>query len=252
MSSSLPSNVLPRPTIFPWPWRMLVSRISLFLGFQAAIAAGYQLAGSSQAWEASAAWWPLSVTITNLICIALLTRLFKQDGRRFWDIFRVQKGGLKSDLRVLLVVMIVLGPVSFLPNILLSSLLFGDAQTAVDFLIRPLPYWAAYAGLILFPITQGLAELPTYFAFVEPKLEERGLRSWTAVGLASLFLGLQHIAIPFWPNSSYLIWRGLMFLPFAVLVGIVLHKRFSLLPYLAAIHVLMDLSFAAMLLGAAY
>jgi len=43
-----------------------------------------------------------------------------------------------------------------------------------------------------------------------------------------------------------------MYLPFAVFVGIVLHWRPRLLPYFVVIHVLMDISFALMLLSVAY
>jgi len=63
---------------------------------------------------------------------------------------------------------------------------------------------------------------------------------------------LQHIAVPFLCDLRFIAWRGLMCIPFAVFVGIVLHWRPRLLSYMAAVHVLMDLSFAMMLLSAAY
>jgi hypothetical protein len=52
-------------------------------------------------------------------------------------------------------------------------------------------------------------------------------------------------------DLRFITWRGLMFLPFALLLGIVLQWRPRLLPYLAILHVLMDLSFALLLLGVA-
>jgi len=231
-----------------WSWIMLVSRISLFIGIQAVFAFGFLLGGSRDAWDKSANWWPFAVTLTNLLCLFLLVRLFNKERKNFWDIFRVQKEHVKSDLLVLLGVMIILGPVSYFPNVLLGGYLFGDPQRTLDLLVRPLPLWAAYASLILFPFTQGLAELPTYFAYVMPEFESQGMPGWLAVTVPSLVLGLQHIGVPFLFNAPYLLWRGLMFIPFAFLVGIVLRWRPRLLPYLAAIHVLMDMSFAAMLL----
>jgi hypothetical protein len=234
-----------------WPWIMLFSRVTLFIAVQATIALGYWLAGFSSAWESAANWWPFVVTITNFICVALLVRLFKQEGSRFWDIFRLQKEHLKSDLLVLLGVTIILGPVSYLPNIWLGGLLFGDPQIPLGLMLRPLPMWAAYASILLFPLTQGLAEGPTYFAYVMPKLEMQGMSRWLAVSLASLMLAFQHIAVPFLFDTRYLLWHGLMFIPFAFLFGILIRWRPRLLPYLAIIHVLMDVSFAAMLLGVA-
>jgi hypothetical protein len=111
--------------------------------------------------------------------------------------------------------------------------------------------WAAYASILLFPLTQGLAEGPIYFAYVMPKLEMQGMSRWLAVSLASLMLAFQHIAVPFLFDTRYLLWHGLMFIPFAFLFGILIRWRPRLLPYLAIIHVLMDVSFAAMLLGVA-
>jgi hypothetical protein len=43
-----------------------------------------------------------------------------------------------------------------------------------------------------------------------------------------------------------------MYIPFAFLVGIVIRWRPRLLPYMAIIHVLIDMAFAAMLLDVAY
>jgi hypothetical protein len=109
-----------------------------------------------------------------------------------------------------------------------------------------------YASIVLFPLTQGLVEIPTYFSYIMPRLEAQGMRPWLAISLPAIMLGLQHIAVPFVFDIRYLTWRGLMFIPFAFLVGIVIHGRPRLLPYLAITHVLMDLSFAMMMLPMGY
>lgn len=235
-----------------WPWVMLFSRIGLFIGFQALFALGFWLAGSSTAWDNSANWWPFVVTLTNIICVALMIQLFKQEGEQFWNIFRIQKKNIKNDLLALLGITIVLGPVGFLPNIWLGSLLFKDPQQSLDMLVRPLPLWAAITGIILFPITQGLAEISAYFSYVMSRFEQQGMPRWLAVSLPAFFLGIQHLAIPLLFDVPFLTWRLLMYIPFAFLVGIVMNWRPRMLLYLAVIHVLMDLAFAAMLLDVAY
>jgi membrane protease YdiL (CAAX protease family) len=234
------------------PWFMLFSRIILFAGIQALLALGFYLTDSAAAWEASAAWWPLTVTLTNLICVALLVRIFRLEGRRYRDIFLIQRKYILRDLLVILGLFIIAGPVSFFPNPMLSKALFGDPQAVLPLLVRPLPLWVVYAFILLFPITQGLAELPTYFGYVMPRFESNGMRPWLAITLPSLMLGLQHIAVPLLFDVRYILWRGLMFIPFAFFVGIVLHWRPRFLPYMVVVHVLMDMAFAAMLLGAAY
>jgi hypothetical protein len=234
------------------PWLMLFSRLVLFAGLQAVFALGYFLTGSPKSWEASADWWPFVITLANLAGFILLLSLFRAEGRRYWEIFRIQREHVKGDLPALLGILVIAGPVSMLPNILLGQWLFGDSQATLPLVFRPLPLWAACIGSFLFPITQGLAEIPTYFGYVMPRFESQGMRPWLAVTLPALLLGLQHIALPLLFDAEYVIWRGLMFMPFAFLVGIVLHWRPRLLPYLVIVHVLMDLLLAPMFIGAAY
>jgi hypothetical protein len=234
------------------PWVMLFSRIILFAGIQAILAFVLYLAGSTNAWDTAAAWWPLTVTITNLICVALLIRLFRAEGKRYWDIFRIERKHILGDLLVILGLFIIAGPISYLPNPLLSKALFGDPQKVLPLLVRPLPLWVAYISILIFPITQGLAELPTYFGYVMPRFESNGMHPWLAVTLPALMLGFQHIAVPLLFDVRYILWRGFMYIPFAFFVAIVLHWRPRFLPYMVVVHVLMDMSFAAMLLSAAY
>ena len=232
------------------PWTLLPARTVLFAAFQALFALGYFLGGIARAWDASAAWWPYTVTLTNLVCMALLIPLFRQEGNSYLGLFRFQREYLKKDLLTMLWVLIITVPVAFMPNILLATWLFGDTNTALDLFIRHLPAWAAYSGFLLFPITQGIAELVTYFIFIEPRLESQTGNRWLAVSISALALGIQHIAVPLIFNGSFILWRMLMFIPFAFLMGIVLRWRPRLLPYLAILHILMDMGTAAMLFTA--
>ncbi|MCE7984525.1 MAG: hypothetical protein DYG89_25405 [Caldilinea sp. CFX5] len=234
-----------------YPWLLLFGRTFLALGIQALFAFGFYLGGAPQAWEVGAAWWPLGVTLVNLICLAAMVLLVRNEGGNYWTIFRIQRGPMKSDLMALAVILLITGPVSYLPNILLGNALFGDVQQTLTLLVRPLPMWAAVVGVLFFPITQGLVELPLYFRYVLPRLQRQGVYAGLAVALSALMLGLQHATMPFLFDSRFILWRGLMFLPFAFLVAIVLAWRPRLLPYLAIVHVLLDLAFAAMLLGVA-
>lgn len=233
-------------------WIMLFSRLALFAGIQTIIALGFFLAGSTHAWESSANWWPISVTLANLMCVVLMIRLFRSEGKRYWDLFQIQRKNFLGDILITLGLFIIGGPIGYFPNPMLSKLLFGDSQLVLPFLIRPLPLWVVYASLVMFPITQGLAEIATYFGFVMPRLESNGIKKWLAISLPAIMLGLQHIAVPLLFNSRYIIWRGLMFLPFAFFIGLVLHWRPRLLPYMAIVHTLMDLSFVMILLSVAY
>ncbi len=231
-----------------WPWLMLFSRSFLFLTFQAIIALVFLALNNRAAWDASAAWWPLGVMLTNFVCLGLLTRLYQKEGKSFWDIFQIERQHLKSDLLVMLIILVLSGPIALLPNILSASWLFGNQQAALDLLVRPLPAWAALVTLALFPVTQGVVEIPTYMLYVRPRLEMNGVHPWLAVLLVGLMLSAQHMFVPFLPNIPFLIYRLLMFMPFAFFVALIMRWRPRLMPYIAVIHALMDLSFAFMLL----
>ena len=72
-------------------WIMLVIRTLLFISIQAIFAFIFWLTGSGDGWEKGADMWPLGVVLTNLICIFLLIRLFRLEGKRYLDIFQIQK-----------------------------------------------------------------------------------------------------------------------------------------------------------------
>jgi hypothetical protein len=234
------------------PWLMLFARLTLFFSIQALLALVFFLLGTPSAWEESANWWPLIVTAANLVCIALLIKIFHAEGGRYWDLFKIDRKHALVDVLILLGLFVIGGPLGYFPNVLLAGWLFGDPNATLDLFIRPLPQWAVFVSLILFPITQGLAELPTYFGYVMPRFERGGMHKVWAVSLPALMLGFQHLAMPFLFDIRFILWRALMYLLFAFFCGILLHWRRRFLPYLAIIHVLMNMSFATMFLSVAY
>jgi hypothetical protein len=232
--------------LYPKPWLMLLIRSLLFLGFQALIALIFLLMGSQMAWNDSAAWWMIAVALTDLVCLVLLINLYQQEGGRFWNIFRVERPFVKQDLLFMFGFLVILAPVGFLPNILSAQWLFGDPQTALDMLVRPLPAWTALLAFVSFPLLQGLVEIPTYMLYILPHLEKQGVYPWLAVSLASFFLSAQHVFAPFLADLRFITYRMVMFLPFAVLIALVMRWRPRLMPYMAVVHALMDISIALM------
>jgi len=222
------------------PWLMVAARAVLFFLFQLLIAIILTISGTSNAFAASSKWWPVSVFLTNLVCALLLDRLYKREGLRFWDIFRINKATVKSDLVALLLFFPVIGALGFFPNLLLGKWLFGDSLLALEMYIQPLPLWGTLVAVLLFPVTQGLAELPTYFGYVMPRLESQTGQSWLAVCLAGFFLSIQHVFAPLIMDYRFIAWRAMMFLPFAIATGMILRWRPRLLPYLMVGHGLID------------
>lgn len=229
-----------------WPIAMLLHRFVLFLVGQALIAGVYLALGHPSPWSASVAWWPVTITLTNLISFALQCWLAAREGVRWSELIHAdfRREHLAKDLLALLGVLLVSAPVAMAPNLGLAQLLFGSQEAALALFIQPLPI--PLVVLLLLPITQGLAELPTYFAYAMPRLERGGSSPARALLMAAFWLGAQHATAPFIPDLRFILWRLLMFIPFAIWVGLTLRWRPRLLPYLMGVHVLLDLPLALM------
>lgn len=237
---------------YKWTWIMLIVRTVIFAVIQGAVAGIFYLRDIPFAWDNSAAWWPITASLGSLATIALLIGLYRSEGSSYWALFRFQRQTFGVDLLTSLAILVVTVPVAMLPNILLAKGLFGDQQIALDMLIQPLPLWAVILSLTLFPISIALSELPNYFAYVLPRLEARIKTPWLAVGLTSFWLAAQHVSLPLLPDIRFIIWRLAMFLPFALMLAVILRWRIRLLPYVVIIHGLMDLSTGLLILFASY
>ncbi|MET1154971.1 hypothetical protein [Arthrobacter sp.] len=93
--------------------------------------------------------------------------------------------------------------------------------------------------------------MPTYYGYLQPRLARLSRYVWLVVLVPALFHAVQHITLPVLFDATYLLWRGLMFLPFALLLSWVLRRRPSLLPYLVVIRFLLDLQAALAVLAVA-
>ncbi len=223
---------------------MLGSRLAMFLLFQAVIAL---IAGS---WKLSEKYWLLSATLTNIVSIVMLWVLFRREGRRFISIFRFERSSLKRDLLLFLGLTLIAGPVVFAPGYLLGNLIWNDPGVPTALMFGSIDLWIAYPLLLAFPVTIAIAELATYFVYIMPRLKVKMKPRWMALLLPVIFLSLQHCTLPFIPDAGFIIYRALVFLPFAALIGISLWFRPTLFPYFAILHGIMDFATALMFLPA--
>jgi len=221
---------------------LLVSRLFLFLVFQILI---YLIANS---WETSEKYWLLSATLTNMVSIALLFILFKRDGINYFSIFSFNKESFKKDLFIFLGLAILSIPIAFAPGYFLSMTIWGDPNVPTGMMFGQIDKWLAYILLIVFPVTIVFAELATYFVYIMPKLKKQLKVKWLAVLLPVIFLSIQHCTLPFIPDLNFIIYRGLVFLPFAILIGVSIYFRPSLFIYFAILHGIMDFGTAMMFL----
>ncbi len=230
----------PAPAESGWAWGLLGSRILLFLGAQAAIVAALAAAGTREPLWSAAAWWPVSATIANLFGLALLGWRLRAEGVRWRDLLLPEPGSWRRDGVIALALLPLLAVAAVLPPILIARGLWGDPTVGQSLLLAPLPSWAAWTALLLFPVTTAAVELPTYGGYVLPRLRAAGQPVFAAVAVVALVLGVQHGALPFVPASQFFAWRATAFLPFALALIGLLAWRPRLLPWFVGVHFLLD------------
>ncbi|MGM7774532.1 hypothetical protein ACSVHC_00665 [Arthrobacter sp. KNU-44] len=233
-------------------YAMLMSRVLLFAGFQSVVAILLYLAGDRQSWTSSAAWWPLTATAANAVSFVLLRSRTVRFGTGLRGFYRPVRESWKRDLACTAPVALGGAALAAATSITLSLWLYGSAQGGYSILVRPLPLWAAVAALLVFPLSQALTELPVYYGYSQPQLAMVTRHAWLVTFVPASFHALQHVALPLVLDNTYLLWRGLMFLPFAVLLSWALKRRPSLMPYLVAVHFGLDLQAGLGLLSVAH
>lgn len=231
-------------------WGMLGVRSALALGLQAVFALGFVIAGVASPWRAAADWWLVWFAAAEVINLGLLTQALRLERLRLRDLYKPNQHDRRGDLMWLVIGLAGTVPLGLVPNLLLAQLLFGDLQTASDLMFRSIPLWAAWTMVGAFPIVHAVTELPTYFGYVMPRLQVLTGRRMKMVFLTASVLSAQHVFLPLLFDWRFIVWRLLMFLPFALWVGWLIHRRPTALPYLAAVHGLLGLTLPLYILQA--
>jgi hypothetical protein len=222
---------------------LLSSRLILFLVFQLIIA--FVL----NSFEQSQHFWILAATVTNVVSILILNQLMKRESERFLGLFSIKKENIGKNLLFFGLITLACGPIVFLPNQWLSVLFWGNTEIPFKMMFQPLSLNLVYILMLFFPVTIALAELATYFAYSLPILLRLFKSKFVAVALPVLFLSVQHCTLPFIPDVKFIIYRALVYLPFALLLGFTLYKRPQLFPFFAIMHGLLDFATVAVLYG---
>lgn len=223
-------------------WGMLALRSALSFALLLTLALAFRLGGHMNAVADSAAWWLWFVTLTNIACILLLNHFARGEGLRLRNIFFVNRSTWKGDLAWALLAFLIIGIIAQPPGMWLAEALWGDRAYPNPLLFQPLPVAAVIPLFLLMPVTQALAELPTYWGYVAPRLRAFGWNRWFTVLLVGAVLSIQHMFFSFQVDWRYDLWLGVKFLPFAIWTGIVIDRRPTALPYLMAGHLLLDAS----------
>lgn len=208
MSTNIPAESATRPASrLSWSPVLLFLPARLVFAFVAqGIAAGLAaLGGATDPWVQAAAWWPVYSTITDLLCLASLYWLTRREGIGIFDLIGV---GGKSALRQLSwtpAYLLAIAPAAALASVV-TRLFYGSSPPPMITVVDLPPVGVAYS-LIVWPVIWVIAEELTYLGYLLPRLEALTHRRWLAALLVTFFWGLQHLAIPYIADVTYLVSR---------------------------------------------
>lgn len=189
------------------PWAVLVLRTALAAAVAVAAIAAAAVIGSPSPERSAAAVWPVTATLVDIGCLAAIAALARREGVGVRDLLRF--GGLR-DLRWLPLVVVVIGA-GVAASSFLTSLSY-PAGSPPEITVVDLPLWAAIYAVVVWPAIWAFTEELTYLGYALPRLEAATGRA-AAVMLVLVFWSLQHLALPFLPDATYLVHRGITPLP---------------------------------------
>ena len=213
----------------PRLFALLLFRGLAFLGVHAIFAGGVTLAGGVNPWFVAGHWWQTSGTIVNIMTGLVLLGLMRRERSRLASLF--PRGGQSGVAVIVFLVGIALAAI---PAVLLARAFMAGFQSATTILFNSLPVWIAVTSGIAFPITIAAVELPFYYGYLLPRMSARAVPVPVALGVVVIVHSAQYGALPFLPAASYVLYRLLMMLPFALFAGVVIARRGRYMPTLIA------------------
>lgn len=226
---------------------MAFIRLPLALLGSAVVIALYSASGSRVGAAAGLAWAPLTLTVVNIGCYALLRWRAHQEGFRLRDL--VGSGSsLARDLALGLVLSVALGGLLVGGVVLAGVLLYGgdvfmrfgdvfvgDADFSFD-----LPWWLAVVSAVVFPLVNAPVEELQYRGYAQPRLVAAAGSVWIGIVVTAVGFGLQHVVFAVTLPAAFIYASG--FLLWGIGAGLVAQRQQRLTSLIVA-HFVSNASF---------
>jgi len=191
-----------------WPVILFLPARLVFAFIAQGVTAGlFAFQGSSNAWQDAAAWWPVYSTITDILCLLSLVWLTRREGLTLIDLVGVRGKAVLRQLAWTPAYLLAIAPAAVLASIV-TQLFYGPALPPMIAIVD-LPLAGALYSLVIWPVIWVVAEELGYLGYLLPRVEALSGRTWLAVLVVTFFWGLQHVAIPFIADGTYLVSRVL-------------------------------------------
>lgn len=190
------------PVLLFLPARLIYSLLS-----QALTAGLFAILGSANPWWDATGWWPVYSTITDVLCLVSLVWLTRREGLGLADLIGVRS---RSDLKQLAwtpAYLLAAAPAAALAS-LITQYFYGSALPPMISVVH-LPLAGALYSLLVWPIIWVIAEELGYLGYLLPRVQALSGRTWVAALVVTFFWGLQHLAIPYIADGTYLLSRVL-------------------------------------------
>lgn len=182
-------------------------------------------------------WWTVYGSLIDIGCLALLIWVVKREGANLRLLIGFSPGKLKNDIKMAIIILVVLIPLTALWGTLISFLLYGKAS--VPIIAGPLPLWAALYSVFIWPILWAIVEQLIYMGYCLPRLESFLKNKVTAVAIVMFFWALQHTVLPVTLDMDYSLYRFLTVFPMVIIPIVYLRTR-RLVP-LILVHAIGDI-----------
>lgn len=233
-----------------WGWPLLLAfiRLPLALAGSGIAVLGYQLSGNPVGVAAGLGWSTLTLTVINLICLALLRRRARVEGFSLSALIGLRRGRWAADLGwgllwslllgaallagVFAVILLWQGPAG-LTNF--EQVFIGEADFSFE-----LPVWLAVISAVAFPLLNPVVEELQYRGYAQTRLAAASGRVSAGIWLSALGFGLQHVVFAVTLVSAAAYAAG--FFLWGLGAGVIAHRQGRLFPLIVA-HFISNLSF---------
>lgn len=246
MEVNAPSAIRHRYTELGLSWwpviAFLPARMVFSFASQGIAAVFFAAVGSADPWSRAAETWLVHATMTDILCLAALALLLRREGLRLRQLFGTTGSEGLRQLGWTPVCLLLVAPGAIAAHLI--TVAFYGSQLPPMISIIDLPPAGVVYAMLVWPLVWVITEQLVYLGYLLPRIEALTDRTWPAVMAVVFFWGLQHIAIPFIGDATYLVSRALaataavsLFPPVFVLA------RRRLVPLIGA-HYIADLSTA--------
>ena len=172
----------------------LIIRTLSFICFAIIFASYFSMLGAENPWDEVVNWWVYQAIFASIITLPILLWLLRREKIQYLKFIGFEKKRLLKDIGLALLYGVLGAIVGGIGIFGTAYFIFGGLPP--ETLFQPLPLWAVFIALLVFPLSIAAVEAPLYIGYALPRLQVLLKRKWSAVLVASFALSFQHIVLP--------------------------------------------------------